>query len=101
MNIKLESKNIKLSDALIIWIEKKILSLDRFLKKIDPSAVKARVEIGKPSKHHHKGPVWYAEVNLKVPGRLLRATDTNKDLRTAINQVKDQLQQQIKKYLGK
>ena len=95
MLIKIEPKNIKLDDALVIWVEKKIGSLEKFLKKIDPAAVEARVEIGKPSKHHRKGPVWYAEANLKLPRKLLRATST------AINQVKDELQQQIKKYLGK
>lgn len=101
MKIKINSTNIKLDNALLIWVEKKIGGLDKFLKKVDPGAVKARVEIGKPSKHHHKGFVWYAEANLKVPGKLLRATNTNKDLRTAINQIKDELQSQIKKYLGK
>lgn len=100
-HIKINPTNIKLDDALVIWVEKKIGSLEKYLKKIDPASVEARVEIGKPSKHHHKGPVWYAEVNLKIPGKLLRATDTNKDLRTAINQVKDELQRQIKKHLGK
>lgn len=101
MLIKIEPKNIKLDYALIIWVEKKIGSLDKFLKKIDSAAIEARVEIGKPSKHHRKGPVWYAEVNLKAPGKLMRATSTAKDLRTAVNQVKDELQQQIKKYLDK
>lgn len=101
MFVKIESKNIKLDDALIIWVEKKIGGLEKFLKKIDPAAVEVHVEIGKPSEHHHKGPVWYAEANLKVPRKLLRATSTAKDLRTAINQVKDELQGQIKKYLGR
>lgn len=101
MKIEINPINIKLDDALVVWIEKKIVGLDRFLKSIDPATVEARVEVGKPSRHHHKGLVWYAEINLKVPGKLLRATNANKDLRTAINQVKDELQQQIKKYLGK
>ncbi|MBI2003502.1 MAG: ribosome-associated translation inhibitor RaiA [Parcubacteria group bacterium] len=101
MFLKIEPKNIKLDDALIVWVEKKIAGLEKFLKKIDPAAVEARVEIGKSSKHHLKGLVWYAEANLKVPGKLLRATNTNKDLRTAVNQVKEELQRQIEKYLGK
>lgn len=101
MKIEIKSTNIKLSDALIVYVEKKIGSLSRFLKKFDPLVVRARVEIGKPSKHHQKGQVWYAEVNLSVPGKLLRATNTNKDLRLAINQIKDELQRQIKKYFEK
>lgn len=101
MLIQIESKNIKLDDALIVWVRNKIGGLEKFLKKINPSLAEARVEIGKPSKHHRKGEVWYAETNLKLPGRLLRATSTAKDLRTAVNQVKDELQRQIKKYLAK
>ena len=101
MRIKINPTNIKLDDALVVWVQDKIGGLEKFLKKIDPEAVEMSVEIGKPSEHHHKGLVWYAEANLKLPGRLLRATNTNKDLRLAINQVKDELQRQIKKYLGK
>ncbi len=101
MLLQIESKNIKLDDALIIWVEKKIGGLEKFLKKIDPAAVELRVEIGKPSRHHRKGPVWYAEANLKVPRKLLRAVSTDKDLRTAVNRVKDELQEQIKKYFRK
>ena len=101
MKIEINPTNIKLDDALVIWVQEKIGSLEKFLQKVDPAAVEARIEIGKPSRHHHKGLVWYAEVNLKLPGKLLRATNTNKDLRLAINQVKDELQRQIKKYLGK
>jgi len=101
MKIKIHKTNIELNEALVIWIEKKIGGLDKFLKHIDPAAMESRVEIGKPSGHHHKGMVWYAEVNLKLPGKLLRATNTNKDLRTAINRVKDELQIQINKYLAR
>jgi len=99
MQIKIKSTNIKLNDALVVYVKEKIGSLSRFLKKVDPSVVEANVEIGKPSKHHQKGQVWYAEVNLSLPGKLLRATNTNKDLRLAINQIKDELQRQVKKYL--
>ncbi len=101
MKIIINSNKIELNEALAVWVEKKIGSLDKFLKHMDPEVIEARVEIGKPSKHHLKGMVWYAEVNLKLPGKLLRATNSNKDLRTAINQVKDELQRQLKKYLGK
>lgn len=101
MKTTVNSNNIELSEALIVWIEKKIGGLEKFLKLVDPNVIEARIEIGKPSRHHKKGMVWYAEVNLKVPGKLLRATNINKDLRTAINQVKDELQKQIKKHLGK
>lgn len=80
------------------YVYQKVGSLEHFLKKMDPSVLEARVEIGKPSAHHKKGDVFYAELNLKLPGRLLRAQSENWDLRLAIDEVKDEMQRQIKKY---
>ena len=94
MKIDITTKNITLDAPLQIFIEKKIGSLEKFIKE-SPASV--RVEIGKPSRHHRTGPVFYAEANLKIGGKLLRAEATNKDLRTAIDEARDELHMQIKK----
>lgn len=98
MKIDIYTKNISLDDALRVFIEDKIGGLGKYIKG---NAVSAKVEIGKPSRHHHSGMVFRAEVNLKVGGKLLRADFMHADLRTAITQVKDELQIQIKKFKGK
>jgi len=54
-----------------------------------------------PSKHHRSGRIYYAEVNLKIGGKLLRATCQHEDLRNAIVDVKNELQKQIKKFKDK
>lgn len=61
----------------------------------------AGVEIGKSTRHHRNGPVFYAEINLRISGHLLRATCSHEDLRNAIVDAKDELQQQIKKFKEK
>ncbi len=94
MKIDITSKNITLDDALKIFTEQKIGALEKFVKK---GPVSARVEIGKPSRRHRTGPVFYAEVNLKIGGKLLRSEAKNKDLRTAIDEARDELHMQIKK----
>lgn len=100
MQIIVSTKNISLDEPLEVFIEEKIGGLEKFLK--DPNdLIEVRVEIGKPSKHHRSGRIYYAEVNLKIGGKLLRATCQHEDLRNAIVDVKNELQQQIKKLKGK
>ncbi|OGM98214.1 MAG: ribosomal subunit interface protein [Candidatus Yanofskybacteria bacterium RIFCSPHIGHO2_01_FULL_41_21] len=94
MKINITTKNITLDEPLRVFIEQKIGALEKFVQK---SPVSVSVEIGKPSRHHKTGSVFYAEVNLKVGGDLLRGEGSNKDLRTAINEARDELHIQIKK----
>src|SRR3990167_7933885 len=98
MKIELYGKNISLDEPLKIFIEDKIGGLEKFLGK---GPIVARVEIGLPSKHHRSGRIYYAEVNLKVGGKLLRATCQHEDLRNAVVDVKNELQKQIKKFKDK
>lgn len=98
MKIILSGKNIKLNESLKVFVEDRIGGLEKLLGK---GPVEARVEIGLPSKHHRSGKIFYAEVNLKVGGQLLRATCQHEDLRNAIVDVKNELQRQIKKFKNK
>jgi len=100
MKITISTKNISLDDALRTFVEDKIGGLEKFFK--DPNnLVEIRVEIGKPSRHHRSGMVYYAEANISIGGKLLRADAKHLDLRTAIVQVKDELQIQLKKFKDK
>ncbi len=101
MKIIVQAMNFKLDAALSSFIDDKIGDLEKALGSADDESTEARVEIGKPSGHHKKGDVFYAEVNLKVPGKLLRATSENWDVRLAITEVKDELQRQIRRYKEK
>lgn len=98
MRIDIFAKNIALDESLHVFVEDKIGGLDHL---IGNDKGRARVEIGKPSKHHYSGRVFYAEVNLSLGGKLLRATCFHEDLRNAITDVKDELQIQIKKFKEK
>lgn len=98
MKIDISTKNITLDDPLKVFIEEKIGSLEKFMQK---GPVSIRVEIGKPSRRHRTGPVFYAEANLKIGGILLRSEANNKDLRAAVIEVKDELQAKIRKFKEK
>ncbi len=94
MNIEITTKNITLDNPLRVFIEQKIGGLEKLIGS-GPSSI--RVEVGIPSKRHKTGPIFYAEANLKIGGKLLRAEATHKDLRTAIDETRDDLHMQIKK----
>ncbi|OGM96876.1 MAG: ribosomal subunit interface protein [Candidatus Yanofskybacteria bacterium RIFCSPHIGHO2_02_FULL_41_11] len=98
MKIELYGRNIKLDEPLKIFVEDKIGGLERF---VGQGPIEARVEIGLPSKHHRSGRIYYAEVNLKIGGKLLRATCQHEDLRNAIVDVRNELQGEIKKFKDK
>lgn len=98
MQIVISTKNISLDEPLEIFVREKIGGLD---KLIGNDKSEAKVEIGKPSRHHRSGPVFRAEANIKMGGVLLRATCEHEDLRNAIVDVKDELQEQIRKFKEK
>ena len=98
MTITISTKNISLDEPLENFVREKIGGLD---KLIGNDKSEARVEIGKPSQHHKSGRVFRAEVNIRMGGVLLRASCEHEDLRNAIVDVKDELQEQIRKFKEK
>ena len=98
MKIDISYKGISSDRPLEVFIEDRIGGLEKFLGQ---GPIEARVEVGLPSKHHRSGRIYYAEVNLRLGGKLMRATCQHEDLRNAIVDVKNELQRQIKKFKDK
>ena len=98
--INIKATNIELTPNLRQYIDKKIGELDEFIQGID-TCVEAWVEIGKPSRHHRKGDVFYAKANIRLPRQGVRSEAKGSDLYLTIDQVKNELQRLLKKYKGK
>ncbi len=73
------------------YAEEKIGGLIKFYDHI----TQADIEIGRNTEHHHKGDVFYAEVNLDVPGKLIRVVKEEGDVYKAIDKVKDHLKLEL------
>jgi len=98
MQIDIKGTNLELTQAIKDYINEKIGGLEKFFDQI----LEARVEVGLTSKHHQKGKIFRAEANLEVPQKhIIRAEAEREDLYMAINEVKDELQIQLKKYKEK
>ena len=102
MKILIKYTNLDSTSAIDAYINEKIGGLEKFIQSLEKNnEVIARVEISHTTKHHQKGPVHRAEVNLDFPGYVLRAEKEDWDIRIAIDQVRDALQREIKKYKEK
>jgi ribosomal subunit interface protein len=113
MKFVIKTTNLKLDREFSQYIEEKLNSLEKFSEifqtkkyfngfyKKGKSKVEAWVEIGKTSKHHQKGKVFWVECQLRFPGRSIRSIAQSEDLRVAINEVKDELQRELKYFKNK
>lgn len=91
---KIKYTNIDMTEAIKNYVEEKFLSLADMTTRYEP-AVSADIEVGKTSEHHNKGMVFKCEVNLQIPGNLLRVEVVDDDLYAAIDKAKDRLKERL------
>lgn len=104
MKIDIKASHIKLTLALREYAEAKIGSLDKFLKRWEVNSggeIEVWVELDRTTAHHHKGEVFRAVADIKLPKRVLRAEESSEDVRAAIDGVKDKLKIEIQRYKEK
>ena len=102
MKLTLKWTDLEPIESLDVFVDEKIGGLAKFLERYDRTGVaEAWVEIGRTTGHHKTGGMVYrAETDIRLPGKVLRAEATHKDLRQAIVLVKKELERQIMSYKG-
>lgn len=94
MKIVIKGTKLELTQPIKDYVNEKIGSLEKFFGKI----IEARVEVEMTTRHHQKGDIYRAEVNLRIPGKIIRVEKTEKNLYKAIDKVKDHLIEQLSEY---
>lgn len=98
MVITLNGTGIDLTDAIKRYAEEKIMGLTKYFDNI----IKAEIDVGVTTHHHHKGQIYFAEVNLHIPGHnTLRVAREEEDLYKAIDKVKSHLKVELDRIKGK
>jgi ribosomal subunit interface protein len=80
---------MELTPAISDYLAKKLSALDKFVDK-DKQGI-ARIEVGRMDKHHHKGDVFSAEINLEFGRNKFRAVAASDDLYKAIDLMKEEI----------
>lgn len=87
---------MEITDAIRAFVEEKVQVLEKMTEDWQPAEL--RIEVGKTTNHHAKGPYFKAEMQLSIPGEVLRATEEAEDLYESIDKVRDNLRRQLKEY---
>lgn len=99
MKLNIKTKNFELTEAIREYVQIKMDYLDKFVSEwASEGGVEVEFEAAKETNHHNKGDIYYAEANLIVPGKTIRAERNADDLHAAIDAVKDILAEQVKEY---
>jgi ribosome-associated translation inhibitor RaiA len=70
------------------------------VEKFYPKIVELRAEVEYVG-HQTKGDIYRCEVNLSIPGKLIRVEKTTPDFQKSVNKVKDHLKVVLTKERGK
>ncbi len=97
MNIyKLIGRNLEVTDAMRQYAEDKLAKLDRFSDQI----VDARVVMSYDNNQNAENPAK-VEVQVNVPGGMIRAEERGQDTYAAVDLVTDKLERQLKRFKGR
>lgn len=97
MKVNIKATNVELTSAIRTAVEEKFSGLDKYFNNI----LQIDVEVGLITKGQQKGKIFFCEVNVSVPQKLLRYRKEYEDLYKAINDVKKGIQLELKKHKEK
>jgi len=90
----IKATNMEMTEAIEGYVKEKLEMVEKLMGDFRPEPT-VDVELGKTSLHHNNGPFYFTEINLTVPGDLLRARTEAEDLYEAIDLAKDDLRRQV------
>ncbi len=99
MQIKIKATKIELTPKIKNYIQEKVDMLEKYLGNI--KVTNCDVEIAQEVGGQNNGDIYRAEINLSVPGELIRVEKMESDIFKAIEKVKDHMVRSITKYKEK
>ncbi len=99
MKIRLKMTKLEVTGGIQDYFQRKMDMLDKYLNGVQ--VLNCDCEVEKIGGAQKSGKVFRAEVNLEVPGSLLRVEREETDVYKAIDKVKDHLVLVIKKHRDK
>lgn len=102
MKINIESTGIDLTPSIKTYIESKLTPLGKIIKRFEAKGeITAFIEVGRSTKHHKHGDVFRASLDIELPGKKLFAENENIDLRTAVDEIKNKIKDDLQKFKEK
>ena len=99
-NLIIHCKDFELTDAIKLYAEEKMSVLFKFLN-FSEDEVRFNLRLGKTSKHHSNGKIFYAELSISAPHKNYEATIESDDTYVAIDLLRDEMAENIRAYKDK
>ncbi len=100
MNIQTKATNVRLTNGIKEYLDKRLKSLDRLVDP-DDTSIQCRVEVEKTTERHRRGDIYRSEINMKIAGASFRAEATAEKLFDAIDESKAQMAKELRRHKKK
>ncbi|MDO8593922.1 MAG: HPF/RaiA family ribosome-associated protein [bacterium] len=100
MGFNIKATNISLDDVVRAYLDKRLATLDKLIDWKDP-AVMTDIELGRTSKHHQNGDVFFAEITIHHGKETYRAVSERPDIQSAIDTMRDAIAGELSARKGK
>jgi ribosomal subunit interface protein len=113
MEVNIRAKNVELTPHLKEYIEEKLFSACRFIPTLLEKEIEDKEQVGREVGRivlevelekvtgEEKGRIFRTEAQMILPGRVIKAEDVAENFKASIDEVKHELQRQIKEYKEK
>lgn len=98
MNVRIKATDFKITPVIQKYLDARLATLEKLLAD-DANAARCEVELGRDARGQRHGEhVWFAEVTISVPGGpKARATNRGSTINEAIDDVKEEVERQLRK----
>lgn len=96
MDVQIKTKNIRLTDALETYIQRKYQKLEKVNVRVIDAKLEARSDRKKTGGDH-----YVVQLTIATPDNILRAEESNADLHTAIDLAIVRMERQIRRFRDK
>lgn len=94
--VEIQGTNMDLTEAIKDRLYDRLTKISDLLGDTEPADIRA--DLGKTSEGQNKGRIFRAELNLQLPGALLRAEEIQEDLYASIDLCVKDLRRQVIKW---
>ena len=101
MKIIFKKRDFAITPSIESYVDKKMETLEKFFKSFGEEKRVIEIELGRVTARHKTGDVFRAEINLDLGGKMFRAESEQTDIFSAIDEMRDDLEQEIKKFKEK
>ncbi len=113
MEVIIKTKNIELTSHLRDYAERKLRSACRFIPSLLQKEIEDQQQVGKEVDRvvleveiekvtgEGKGRIFRTEAQMLLPGRVIKGEDVAETVKASVDEVKYELERQIKEYKGK